>query len=112
MQTLEFTEALTEIVKGMRAEEIVATIQGWLAVQFAPNQPPMLTDQSKDSFSELFLSSRSGFDQLSTRPTTSSILAGLGVKDFYEPGRMRQCVMVISNSPNYLQLRGLPDVHA
>jgi hypothetical protein len=76
MQTLEFTDALTEIVKALRAEEIVKMIQGWFAAQFAPNQPPALADQTKDSLSELLLSSRSGFDQLSTRPTTSKILVG------------------------------------
>src|SRR5579859_2482803 len=112
MQTLEFTHALTGIVKALRAEEIVTMIQEWFGMQFAPNQPPPLPDQSKDAFSELLLSSRSGFDQLSTRPTTGRILAGLGVKDFYEPGRIRQLIIGVSNSPNYAHVRGLPDVHA
>ncbi len=112
MQTLEFTDALAEIVKALRAEEIVGVIQGWFGVQFAANQPPALPEQSKDTFSELLLSSRSGFDQLSTRPTTGRILAGLGVKDFYEPGRMRQLIIGVSSSPNYALVRALPDVHA
>jgi hypothetical protein len=79
MQTLEFTDALTEIVKGLRAEDIVTTIQGWFGMQFVPNQPPALPDQFKDAFSELLLSSRSGFDRLSTRSATGRILAGPGV---------------------------------
>jgi hypothetical protein len=112
MQTLEFTDALTEIVKGLKAEEIVAIIQGWFGMQFVPQQPPALPDQVKDAFSELLLSSRSGFDKLSTRPTTGRILAGLGVKDFYEPGRTRQLIIGVSNAPSYAQVRALPDVHA
>jgi hypothetical protein len=49
MQTLEFTDALTEIVKALKAEEIVTMIQGWFGMQFAPNQPPVLADQAKDT---------------------------------------------------------------
>jgi hypothetical protein len=37
---------------------------------------PRNGSETKDTFSELLLSSRSGFDQLSTRPTTGKILAG------------------------------------
>jgi hypothetical protein len=112
MQTLEFTDALTEIVKGLRAGDIVNLIQGWFGMQFVPNQPPAFPDQFKDAFSELLMSSRSGFDQLSTRPTTGRILAGLGVKDFYDPPRMRQLIIGVSNAGNYAQVRSLPDVHA
>jgi hypothetical protein len=112
MQTLEFTDALTEIVKGLKAEEIVTTIQGWFGMQFAPNTPPALQDQAKDTFSELLLSSRSGFDQLSTRPTTGKIIAGLGVKDFYEPRRIRQLIIGVSGAGNIAQVQASPDVHA
>lgn len=112
MQTLEFTDALTAIVKGLRAEEIVTTIQAWFGTQFPQNQPPALPDPQKDTFSELLLSSRSGFDQLSAQPTTGKILTGLGVKDFYDPGRMRQLIIGVSNAPTVAQVRALPDVHA
>jgi hypothetical protein len=112
MQTLEFTRALREIVKELRADEIVTTIQGWFQTQFAPQQPPPLIDQVKDSFSELLLSSRSGYDRLSTQPATGRILVGLGVKDFYDPGRIRQLIHSLSGAGNLAQVRALPEIHA
>jgi hypothetical protein len=112
MQTLEFTEALLEIVGKLRVQEIAGTIQNWLAAQYQPNQPPAITDQQKDAFSELLLSSRSGFDELRVRPTTAKILNGLEVKDFYQPNRIRQLIVKLSGIQNVDQAKGLPDVHA
>jgi hypothetical protein len=112
MQTLEFTRALKEIAAELRTKQIVDTIQSWLATQFAPNSPPPLTEPVKDSFSELLISSRSAYDRLSALPTTRKILGGLEVKEFYDPGRMRQLIHSLSTAQNLGQVKALPEVHA
>jgi hypothetical protein len=110
MQTLEFTRALKEIAKELKAAEIVDTVQKWL--QATSGQPNSLTDQDKDGLQELLLTSRSGYDRLEVREATGKILRGLGIKEFYDAGRIRQLMMSLSNLSQLQQVRGVPDVQA
>lgn len=112
MKALEFTEALREIVEGLRVELIVNTIQGWMNHQFAANQPPPLQEPVKDAFSDVLMMSRSGYDRLSALPDTGKILEGLGISDFFDAQRIRRLIVNVSSVGNIPQVQGIPDLHA
>jgi hypothetical protein len=103
MQTLEFTRALSEIVKELRAAEIVALLQPWLSASTPPGTP--LNEPEKDRFFSLVLESHSGYDQLSGAPRTDRILKGLNVSEIYDPARLRRLNTFLSAISNVQQIR-------
>jgi hypothetical protein len=110
MQTLEFTDALKEIVNKMKVDLLIATLQKWLTI--SPNQNPPLTEQEKSQFSNLVFDSYAGYSSLASSERTARILAGLDVKDFYEANRLRILVTSVSGFSMIAQVRVLPEAHA
>lgn len=101
MQTLEFTRALKEIRTALEVDELVRTLERWLI----PPTAAQLSDVEKDQFSKLLFSSRSGWDRISVSDTTSKIMRELDIQDFYEPGRLRRLITLVSGSTSTQQLR-------
>ena len=101
MQTLEFTRALKEIRTALEVDELVRTLERWLI----PPTAAQLSDMEKDQFSKLLFSSRSGWDRISVSDTTSKIMRELDIQDFYEPGRLRRLITLVSGSTSTQQLR-------
>jgi hypothetical protein len=107
MKALEFTRALQEIVKKLKINELLATLEPWLISA----GPTSLSDQDKDRFYTLMLGSHSGYDQLSASGPIAKILQGLGVGEFFEPGRLRRLTTLLANAGQNTQLRQNAEIY-
>jgi hypothetical protein len=103
MQTLEFTRALSDIAKRLKADEIVSLMQPWVSPATPPNTP--IDDGARDKFYELVLASHSGYDQLSRVGPTDRILSELNIRETYEPARLRRMTVFLANSSTIQQVR-------
>jgi len=101
MKTLEFTGALREIVKKLMIDELLSTLDLWLAPQNNNN----LSDGDKDAFHGLLFDSRSGFNRLMEKEASAKILHGLGVPAFYDPGRLRRLLATVNGVQNLAQVK-------
>jgi hypothetical protein len=108
MQTLEFTRALLEIVEELQVGEMVKLLQGWLP---AASANAGLSEDEKDRFQSLVLSSHSGFDRLTRVESTRKILEKLKLGEVYEASRLRRLVTAVSSAPNTQHLRAVTEFY-
>jgi hypothetical protein len=108
MQTLEFTRALTEIVKELKINELVSLMQPWLS---SVNATPPLGEPDKDRFTELTYTSRAGYERLLMVPTTGKILQTLNLQDIYDFARLRRLQTMISSMTAASQVRGITEMY-
>ena len=112
MQTLEFTRALSEIVTELKIREVYGLMNIWLIAPFTappnPNQPHQhpVPEEQKKMFASLLFESHAGYDRLSRIDSPGKILAGMDVKELYEPVRLARMMNLVSNSAYMEQLRG------
>jgi hypothetical protein len=117
MQTLDFTRALTEIVKELKVKELFTLLQPWLVSN--PTQPPNhptyaqspLQEPQKSSFQALIFESRSAYDRLLAVESTRKILDGMGGKELYESARLARLVTLVSTAGQIVQLRANPEMY-
>lgn len=74
MQTLQYTRALTQIVKELKVNELLGLLR-----QFTVRGPNANMEQGiKDQFSALMFSSRAGFERLGEESSTAKLLPNFG----------------------------------
>src|ERR1700687_2339868 len=86
MQPLRFVRALKTIGEELKVHQLIEFLNPYLGPSI--NQNVAIQQQAKDTFAQLLLSSRSGFDELSRDPSTSRILESLKIDSIYQPERL------------------------
>ncbi len=112
MQTLDFTRALTEIIAELKIRELYGLLSELLIAPLSPINPPQPQHQHpvpqdrKKVFASLLFESHAGYDRLSRIGSPGKILAGMDVKELYEPSRLALIMNLVSNIASIEQLRG------
>ena len=84
---------------------------GWLMAPLTPphpNQPQQqhaIPEAQKKAFASLLFESHAGYDRLSRIDSPGKILAGMDLKELYEPVRLARLMNLVSNTAVMEQLR-------
>jgi len=106
MQTLQFTRSLAEIVKLLKAEEIVNFLAAYLNI--SQNVPLSVADKGR--FSTLVFDSYAGYQDLLKNTRTSEIIRQLELGAIYDTARMGRMVSSFNNAPASTNLFGNVEV--
>lgn len=101
MQTLQFTQALKEILRALKINELAAVMQQWLL----GTTNEQLAEMDKKRFTGLLFDSHAGFDRLKKIDDTKRILERFSMAEMYEPARLQRMIVAVNNAPNSMQLR-------
>src|SRR6266850_3989889 len=93
MQTLQFTAALKEIVKQLKAAELIAFLEPLLA----RGSTNPVSESHRDQFSQLVMSSQVGFPRLLEDPATKKLLDSLNAVELYAPQRLGRLIRYLGS---------------
>jgi hypothetical protein len=104
MQTLQFSKAIDSIVKDLRSEELIEFIRPFFLFGGTNN----ITDEQRDQFSSIIMSSRVGYAELIKEPIANAVMDSLRIGDLYAPERLGRLIRHLGAIPNVAQLVSNP----
>ncbi len=107
MQTLQFTRALVTITRELKVQELVGFLQPYV-IRSMSSVP--VTDEQKDTFSSLFITSQIGYARLREDARIAKIMDSLGIPDLYSPQRFGRMVRQLGTLGQSAQTYNAPDL--
>ncbi len=101
MQSLEFVEALKDIVRELKITDFTSLVRPWFTT---PNANIPFEETTKDSFVRLLFESHAGYQQLMHVAATRRILEEMDVARFYDTVRLRLMVNSVATVTQLPQL--------
>src|ERR1700723_2975353 len=100
MQALQYTSTLKEIVKEMKADELIK----FLGTAMDRVANVAISQQNKDQFAALLFSSRAGYERLMADSGPSKVLDSLKVGTIYDSARLARLMSTMSTTPHTHQI--------
>jgi len=91
MQALEFSEALKEIIKELRVNELAELLDPLVRV----GNVVAIADPTKREFLQLLFDANAGYRQLMTKQSTRKVVEALSISNMLEPTRLASMVTVV-----------------
>jgi hypothetical protein len=108
MQTLQFTRTLTSFVTELKAKEL----RDFIAPILNRGTNLVISEGSRNMFSELMFQSRVGYSNLERNPRNVALLSALRLDEIYQPSRLGKLMTIYSNAPNTNSITGIQESYS